>query len=296
MRPDPWLARSPAAVLLACAGASACGSSPPISRIEDKARLDVPIAICRRPLAPNEVNDAGIARSDAYWSVVLPTFRGIGFPIRPSDVDCVGDRPDNGMAGSAGAVSPVVEDDLVLSAPDDGVQAAWLRAFRTPDGAAFGPVALVRGRASEIDVYAIGRFRGSVRSSRFELGQLGTFKIVVAHDGRCADAKVDVECESSVVFFVASGGKLVAAANTPEQRLRYASAKALGRFQYRLTTDPPVFDGPTIRVHEKLLVRDANQEEVRKAEGDRVFTLSADGRLMAQQDSLWSQLPSFSER
>jgi hypothetical protein len=282
--------------LFALAWANGCGGSPPISRIEDKARLDVPIAICRKPLAPNETNDAGVARSDAYWNVLLPGFRGIGFPIRPGDVDCVGDRSDNGMAGPVGTVNPVAEDDLVLSAPEDGVQAAWLRAFRTADGTAFGPLGLVRGRASELDVYAVGRFRGSVRNSRFELGQLGTFKIVVAHDGRCVDAKVDVECESTVVFFVANGGKLVAAANTPEQRLRYANAKGLGRFQYRLTTDPPMFDGPTVRVHEKLLVRDANQEEVRKAEGDRVFTLAGEGRLTAQQDSLWSQLPSLSDR
>lgn len=287
---------APAVGLLVIASAHACGGPPPISRIEDKARLDVPIAICRKPLDPHETDDAGVARSDAYWRVVLPGFRGIGFPIRPSDVDCVGDRPDQGLVGPTGPAWPVADDDLVLSAPDDGVQAAWLRAFRQPDGVGFGPLALVRGRASEMDVYAIGRFRGSVHNARLELGQLGTSKVVVAHDGRCADVKADVECDSVLTFYVAAGGKLAAAADSPEQRLHYANAKGQGRFQYRLTTDAPVFDGPTVRVHEKLLVRDANQEEVRKAEGDRVFTLVAGGRLAPQQDSLWAQVPSSSAK
>ena len=271
-----------------------CGA-PPVSRIEDKARLDVPISICRKALAPGDTNDAGVARTDAYWSVLLPGFRGIGFPIRPSDLDCVGERPDRGV--SSGVVSPIGEDDLVLSAPDDGVQVAWLRAFRPSDGVGLARLRSCEAVPRKIDVYSIGRFSGSVHHARFELGQLGTSRIIVAHDGRCADAKVDTECESILSFFVASGGKIVAAATTPEQRLRYANGvKGVGRFQYRLTTDRPVFDGPTVRVHEKLLVRDANQEDVRKAEGDRVFTLVADGKLAPQQDSLWSQLPTFTDK
>ncbi len=266
--------------------ASSCGSTPPpISRIEDKARLDVPISICRKPLAPGDVSDAGTARTDAYWNVVLGNFHGMGVALHADEVDCVGERVFAGAATAA----PIAEDDLVSSNADDGLQATWLRSFRTSDGTAAGPLALVRPRSSEIDVYAIGRYKGSLRHSRFELGQLGTSRLVVAHDEGCADVKVDVECDSTVSFFVATGGKLVAAADSPAQRIRYGNAKGLGRVQYRLTTDPPVFDGRTARIHEKLQVRDSAQEDVRKAEGDRVFVLSADGRLVAQQDSLWSQ-------
>ncbi len=74
-------------------------------------------------------------------------------------------------------------------------------------------------------------------------------------------------------------------------RIRFGTAKGLGKVQYRLTADAPVFDKLTVRIHERLQVRDAGDEDVRKAEGDRVFVLGDDRTLNAQQDSLWSQVP-----
>ena len=147
-----------------------------------------------------------------------------------------------------------------------------------------------RPRASELDVYAIGRYRGSKRS-RFELAQLGTSRLVIAHDEGCADVKVDVECDSTLSFYLVVGGHLFAAADSPAQRLRYGNVKGVGRVQYRLMTDAPVIDGHTIKIHEKLQVRDSAEEDVRKAEGDRVFALDSDNQLKAQQDSLWAQIP-----
>jgi hypothetical protein len=273
---------------------AACGSVPPISRIEDKARLDVPIAICRKPMAPGDLSDAGVARTDAYWGVALSNFRGFGGAMRPDDLDCVGE-PLAGPAANLTA-APVTQDDLVLSSAEDGLSAVWLRSFRRSEDLAAGPLALVRVRPSEIDVYAIGRFQGSLRHSRFELAELGTSQMIVAHDEGCADVKVDVECDSALVFFVAAGGKLLAAATSPAQKIRYGNAKGLGRVQFRLTTDAPVLDGRTVRVHEKLQVRDSAQEDVRKAEGDRVFVLGADGRLVADQESLWSQVTAAPEK
>jgi hypothetical protein len=93
-----------------------------------------------------------------------------------------------------------------------------------------------------------------------------------------------------MTFYLVVGGRLEAVAQTPAQRLRYGTLKSLGRVQYRLATEPPVFDKGTIRIHERLQVRDSGDEDVRKAEGDRVFAVGPDGKLSAPQDTLWSQV------
>jgi hypothetical protein len=281
----PALAR---AVALAGLLAAGCPTPPPISHIEDKARLDVPIAICRKALAPSDSVDGGAPHSDAYFGVIYPSFRGLGQPLRADELDCVGERAGTDSSFTAAALA---DDDAAITTAQDGTQAVWLRSWRTSNGGAAGPLAVMRPRASELDVYAIGRYRGSKQHSRFELAQLGTSRLLIAHDEGCADVKVDVECESNLAFYVVAGGQLTTAADSPAQRLRYGTVKGVGRVQYRLMTDAPVIDGRTIKVHEKLQVRDASEEDVRKAEGDRVFTLEPDNQLKPQQDSLWSQVP-----
>jgi hypothetical protein len=291
--PSLSLRAGAAAVLLTtgAAIASACGSPPPVSRIEDRARLDVPIAICRRPLSPGDANDAGIPRADSYWDVVFPGFRGFGTAFNPNEPDCVGDPHVADARGPQGPAVQIGQDDGLVSPGPDGVQAVWLRSFHVTDKVGAGPLVLARPRPSELDVYAIGGFRGSLAHSRFELARLGSARTVVAYDDSCADVKVDTECDSTVTFYVAVGGKLVAAAESPSQRIRFGTAKGLGKVQYRLTADPPVFDKLTVRIHERLQVRDAGDEDIRKAEGDRVFVLGDDRTLVAQQDSLWAQVP-----
>jgi hypothetical protein len=286
-----WLRRLGGVGTLFGVAAGACATRAPVSRLEDKARLDVPIAICRKALAPGEMSDAGLPHPDAYWSVVFPGFHGFGVAFNPSDVDCVGETHAEPFRGMQASSAPTTTEDAVVVSGEDGVQGVWLRAFRIGEPLAEGPLALVRPRASEVDVYAIGNYRGTARHSRFALARLGAARVVIADDDGCADVKVDAECESTITFYVMVGGQLVAQVGSPAQRIRYGTQKGLGRVQYRLTTDPPVFDKLTARVHERLQVRDANDEDVRKAEGDRVFVLGDDGRLVAQQDSLWSQVP-----
>jgi hypothetical protein len=278
-------------VVAAASATAACGSPPPVSRIEDRARLDVPIAICRRPVAPGEAGDAGIPKPDAYWEVVFPGFRGFGAGFNPNEPDCVGEPHVADARGPQGPAVPIGQDDALVVPGADGVEAVWLRAFHVTDKIGAGPLVVARPRPSELDVYAIGGFRGSLAHSRFELARLGSAQTIVGYDDSCADVKVDTECDSSVTFFVGVGGKLVAAASSPTQRVRFGVVKGLGKVQYRLATDPPVFDKLTVRIHERLQVRDSGDEDVRKAEGDRVFVLSDDRSLVAQQDSLWSQVP-----
>jgi hypothetical protein len=271
---------------------AACGSHPPpVSHLEDRARLDVPIAICRKPLAHEDVLDGGAPRPDTYFSLVVPKFQGMGTPVHGEDVDCVGES----LASDAGATPAITADDLTVVTAADGTQAVWLESARASDAIGDGPLAVVRPRTSDLDLYAIGRYRGSRRHSTFELVGVGTSRVLIARDDGCADVKVDVECDSTLTFFVAEGGQLVPAADSPAQRIRYGFARGVGRVQYRLTTDAPVVDKGTIKVHEKLQVRDSGDEDIRKAEGDRVFAFGPDGQLTAAQPSLWSQLPAKPE-
>jgi hypothetical protein len=272
------------------AGAGACSSTRPVSRLEDRARLDVPIAICRKPLAPTERSDAGAPRDEAYWGLAFPGFRGFGASFSPNEPDCVGEPHASDARGTTGPGFGVGPDDIAIAGGPDDVQTVWLRAFRPSEKVAAGPLLLARARPSELDVYAIGGFRGSRAHSRFELARFESTRAVVGYDDGCADVKVDAECDSTVTVYLVVGGKLMAATESPTQRVRQGRLKGLGPVQYRLTTDPPVFDKLTMKIHERLQVRDAGDEDVRKAEGDRVFTLTDALALAPQQDSLASQI------
>jgi hypothetical protein len=234
--------------------------------IEDKARLDVPIAICWRPVASSEASDASPPGASA------------------GERDCTGQTYDAAPGAPVRPV-PLAADGWVL-APDK-TQIVWLPAFRTAATVARGPMALVRARATEIDVFALGAYAGSARHSRFDLARLGRATAIAALDDGCADATAEAECESDVTLFVERGGALVEQARSPARGLRFGVLRGVGRVQYRLTTEPPAFDARTIRFHERLEVRDSRDEDVRVAEGDRVLSLADDGTLVALQDSLW---------
>jgi len=274
-------------VALLCLSCSHAQGPPPI---EDKARRDVPIAICRKPLTSVDTNDAGAPRPEAFWSVVLPGFHGFGAPLDAAQRDCAGNVVSTAAGQPTRVSSPVSVDDSTLAADESGLQALWLRPFRANDRVASGPLVLTRPRPAELDVYAIGDYSGSARHSRFDFARLGATLLIVAHDEGCADVKVDTECQSTHGFYVKVGGRLVLAASTPAQRVQYGTLKDLGRVQFRLTTEGPIFDARTIAVKERLSVRDAGGEEVRKVEGDRAFALRDDGTLAPNQDSVWSQV------
>ncbi len=268
----------------------ACSHPSPVAPIEDKARRDVPIAICRRFLTGGDGPEGSAPKPEAYWGAVVPSFHGIGSSLEQGARNCVGDPLAAGTATTLGS-QPINPDDLVMVSDETGLEAAWFRSFHVNDRIGTGPLALMRARPAELDVYALGDYRGSLKHSRFELGRLGVVTILVAHDEGCADVKVDTECESAHVFYVKAGGHLVMAGKTPSQRIQYGSMKDIGRVQYRLATEPPVLDAHSITVKERLSVRDAADEEVRRVEGDRVFALQPDGLLTANQESIWAQVP-----
>jgi hypothetical protein len=274
--------------LVSLAATSCAGAAASSSHVEDRARRDVPIAICRRDLSANDLEVTGAPRPEVYWRAVIPGFAAFDTPMAPPAVDCVGD-PIVGQshAQDLGSVSASATA-WAVSAAVDGMQSVWLRVTAVSDKVASGPLALLRPRPAELDVYAIGSYRGSSHSSRFQIARIGRVLAVTADDDACADVKIETECESTTTFYLAVGGQLVAAATTPSRRTRYGTLKAVGRVRFRLTTDPPVFDDHSVHVREKLSVRDSSDDEVRKSEGERVFTLDG-GALVANDESIASQ-------
>jgi len=282
---------------VACALATcvaSCGHSapPPRSLVEDKARRDVPIAICRKPLAPADLVESGAPRPEAYWSALLPGFSAFGssFPA----ADCVGGvvSPETRRTGGALTTAPTIHvsstDGTVSPAPD-GSQLVLLRTFSGSDRVASGRLAQGRPRPSLLDVYAIGFYRGSTLHSRFDLAKVEAAPLVIAHDDECADVKVEAECQSVLSFYLLVGGDLALAGQTPSERLKYGTLKDVGRVKWRLLTEPPVFEPLAVRIKEKLSVHDASDNEVRKLESERVFTLQG-GALVGIPESLWAQV------
>jgi hypothetical protein len=273
--------------------AAACGHAapPPRSLVEDKARRDVPIAVCRKALAPTDLVESGAPRPEAYWSALFAGFQAFGTAFEPAD--CVGEtvapsgrRPGPATTPASAHVS--AEDSTVSSAPS-GEQILWLRLFPSVDKSASGLLALVRPRPSLLDVHAVGFYRGSAAHSRFELAGTAATPFVVADDEACGDVKVESECESTLSFYLAVGGELTLAGQTASERLKYGTLKDVGRVKWRLLTEPPVFDPQGIHIKEKLTVHDASDNEVRKLESERIFTFKGT-ELTGAPESLWAQV------
>jgi hypothetical protein len=280
-----------AAFVLLASLAMSCHKSapPPRSLVEDKARRDVPIAVCRKPLTPADVNESGAPRPEAYWSALLPAFRA--FNTTFDAVDCAG-QVLSPKAKPTSGTSPTIHvssSDSTIAPIPDGTQLVWLRTFAPSDRSASGPLALVRPRPSELDVYAIGSYAGSVAHSRFELAKLGVTPVVAIRDDACADVKVETECESTLSLALVVGGQLLMAATTPAERLKYGNLKDVGRVKWRLTIDAPIFEPQAVRIKEKLSVHDLADNEVRKLEGERVFTLRGN-ELVASAASIWGEI------
>jgi hypothetical protein len=270
---------------------TSCGKSapPPRSLVEDKARRDVPIAICRKPLAPTDVNESGAPRAEAYWSALLPSFHGLDTTF--DAVDCLGQMV-NASARPPPATPTTIHvslADSTISPVPDGTQLVWLRTSTLSDRLASGLLALVRPRPSELEVYAIGFYTGSTAHSRFELAKLGAVPLLTLRNEGCADVKVEVECESTLSFALVLGGQLVMAGTTPAERLKYGVLKDVGRVKSRLTIEPPIFEAQAVRIKEKISVHDVADNEVRKLEGERIFTLRG-SELVPNTESIWTQV------
>ena len=267
---------------------AACGGAVR-SHIEDQARRDVPLAICEKPLAAQDMDPAGKPLPQVYWSVLVTGFGGIGAPLAPTATDCAG----NGLIPEADGRSMVLRkaaapEDLTTLANADGSQIIWIRAAGDAHRAA-GPLAVVQALPTEVDVYAIGAYAGSAQHTRFESVKVGPASFLAAYDDACADVKGDTDCESTVSFYSVQAGRFDPVAKVTTTRTQNGTMRDIGKVVFRLSTEAPTFDEKGVHFKEKLSIRDSSDDEVRRAQGERLLTYK-DGVLAAAGESVWSQV------
>lgn len=286
----------PAWALLALAPSLGCASAVESSKREDQARREVPVPICLEAL--ERTNDEGAVsalKPEDYWVMVLPSYDTASGTLDVSDADCAG-RPIFsgqqflGAEGSRTGSILAPPKNAVITPAADKFKIVWLRTHTFEEGVSAGPLALVRPREGHAEVYAIGTYRGRPKHSRFSLERMGPRILVTASDEGCSKAKPGQNCETTLIIYVMSAGKLNASAEIPLDRVYYGSAVGVaGQVQYRLTASP-VFEEKAVRIIEQVVMSDSTETALRKSNIERVFQLKARGELVANRSSLWEQM------
>lgn len=283
--------------IFSLAGAtSGCAGAVESSKIEDRARRNVPVPICLRALERHAGADiVSTLKPEDYWALVLPSFDAASNTIDRTSADCSGRLVfDNAELAQAEGVRTgpltVKPEDAVITPGPDALRIVWLRTHHFADGTAAGPLALARPREGYAEVYATGFHRGREKDARFALERMGPRFVITAGDEGCSGVKPMQACESSFRVMVMGAGRLVPAAEFALDRIDYRAAPgAAGNAQYRLTATP-VFQPQAMRVMEQVIVRDEAQGVIRKSDLERVFRLQSDGRLVPDSESLWKQV------
>jgi len=273
----------------------ACSPTIQTSKIEDRARRNVPVPICLKALERRGV--AGVISSlqpEDYWSIVLPGYDPASASLDTSAPNCAGraafDPADlREVEGPRAGSIPVKVDRAMVAAGPDGFRVAWLKTHDLVGGDAMGPLALLRPREGYAEVYAIGTYRGNPKTSRFSLERMGPHLLIATTDDGCAKVAPNKSCETQYSVYLLRAGHLLRAASFPLDRIEYRPAPGAGLAQYRLTATP-VFQESSLRVVEQVVVRDGMENTIRKADLERVFTLRPDGSLVASAESLWAEI------
>ena len=274
---------------------AACAPAAESTRIEDGARRVVPVPICLKPLMRHGGKNvvSNLTPAD-YWSMVLPSYDPAGPTVDPSSSDCAGrpllTNPELAMAeGTRTGQIRAAEEDVVVGNGPDGFKVVWLRTHRFGDGTAGGPLALVRAKPAYAEVYAVGLYRGGIAGSRFGFERLGPNILVTAVDEGCAGAKGGQACDTALYLFLSRAGELQKSARLSLDRVHYGPSPGIqGTAQFRLTATP-VYGEKNVRVVEQVVIRDSAQNELRKSDLERTFSLKG-VELVASGPSLWSQV------
>ena len=281
--------------VLAAVASGACASAVESSKVEDAARRSVPVPICLKPL-PRHAEVGVIAQLSAedYWAMILPSYEPGASTVDAQGRDCAGrpllSRPELAQAeGPREGPIPARPEDVTVAGAADGFKVVWLRTHQFADGTAAGPLALVRPREAYAEVYAVGLYRGIPGASRLGFERLGFRILVTASDDGCAGGKGADSCQTNLTLFLCTGGELLPSARFATLRVETGTEPGMDRVQYRLTAKP-IYEAKSVRVREQMVVRDSGQNELRKSNQDRVFTLQGGATLAAKTDSLWNQV------
>ncbi|HEX3597362.1 MAG TPA: hypothetical protein VHU80_19780 [Polyangiaceae bacterium] len=280
---------------LAAFTAFGCAAAVESTKVEDRARRTVPIPICLKPL-PRHAS-AGVVATltpEDYWSLILPAYDAQEGTVDPNGSDCAGGAifaaPELSEAEGPRTTINVTPTELTVAKGPDGFQVVWLRSHRFANGTSAGPLALMRPREAYAEAYAIGLYRGSPDTSKLGYQRLGADILITAANERCAGAAAGQDCDSDVQLYLARDGALKPAGTVDVERVHYGSMPSVaGTVQYRLSATPK-YKERSIVVTEQLVLRDSEQNEIRRASQDRTWTLSGDGKLVADADSLWARM------
>jgi hypothetical protein len=264
------------------------------SKLEDRARREVPVPICLKTLERRGTSGASSATPSDYWSLVLPTYDSGSSTVDRSTPDCTGhDVFSNPLfqdvEGPRTGLIPAKAEDLVVSPGANDFKVLWLRVARFGNGDAGGPLALARPREGTAELYAIGTYRGSAAASHFSIERLGPRILITAGDDACTSAKPGQACQSKLAIFLMNAGRLVPVADLALDRIDYGTAPGVaGTVQYHLTATP-FFEPKGLRVAEQVVVRDSTQAAIRKSNLERRFELKG-SVLSASTGSLWDEV------
>lgn len=292
------LAVAGALLVLGAASLPSCAEATPSPNLEDKARRVAPLPACIYYLPPKK-NDGFVRqlRPDQYWKAVYPTF-DLDKDTLPNDAaDCTGrallaDWQFRGGDPIRGWPLKVEEDDIVFGGGGDRLKVVWLRSHHFADGDDAGALALVRSMDNFVEVYGVGIYKGRPDKTRLALERMGPEVIITADNDTCTGAADGVACEAREQVFLPRLGQLRDVADIALERRAYGidtEKGARGKMEFRLTTAPTYSPG-TIKLFEKVSVRDDKGRELRKAELERTFSLDENGAMVPSEGPLWPRI------
>lgn len=251
-----------------------------------------PVPSCFRRLPAR--TQTGFARQvpeKDYWELVVPglteqaptaaTLACNGVPVFGSDT----------FAGSTFQPAAIEEGRLTYGGGVNRLRVLWLRSHEGPAPRQAGPLALVRILEEGAEVYGVGAYKGHPEKSRFGIERLGGELLVVATDDQCATAAPTEDCDTLMIVYLPSSGRLAPLAVLGLERTRFATGLepgVVGTLKFKLTSSPS-FQKDGVHVVEQITVTDSIGKVVRRAELERLYLLEGT-QLKAETQSLWERL------
>lgn len=278
-------------VLAGALGLAAC-AQPTTSKSADPTRAMTPVPSCFRRLPAR--TPTGFARQvpeKDYWDLVIP---GLTETAPTADTLACNGVPVFGsetFAGSTFQPRAIEEGRLTYGGGVNRLRVLWLRSHEGPAPKQAGPLALVRVLEEGAEVYGVGAYKGHPDKSRFGLERLGDELLVVATDDQCAAAAPTEDCDTLMIVYLPSAGRLAPLAVLGVERTRFATGLepgVVGTLKFKLTSSPS-FQKDGVHVVEQVTVTDSIGKVVRRAELERLYALNGT-KLEAQSQSLWERL------
>jgi hypothetical protein len=280
------------AVLLGAGALAAC-AAPTTSRSADPTRATTPVPTCFRRLPAR--SPTGFARQmpeREYWDLVVP---GLSAQHPPTEqtLACNGVAVFGAdtFAGSSFQPAAIEEGRLTYGGGINRLRVLWLRSHEGPAPRQAGPLALVRIMEEGAEVYGVGAYRGHPEKSRFGIERLGGELVVVATDDQCASAGPSDDCDTLMILYLPSAGRLAPLAVLGVERTRFATGLEpgiVGALKFKLTSSPS-FQPDGVHVVEQITVTDSIGKVLRRAELERLYVLQG-SRLESAEPSLWDRM------